>query len=162
MNSPVSLEVSPATSTPTGFFSQRFWDFISPHWHPELCGLSSFPVFPSGLSEGKCGTTCSASHCLAHPGPLAATLLWVLSCPGCMLLHCLLVWMNVSSLTPWLSDFHTNRFSVSCGYFLFLNLLLSFFGSLRRKTVSFYASIVARSLPNHIFWRAQFFNFNKK
>ena len=38
----------------------------------------------------------------------------------------LLVWMNVSSLTPWLSDFHTVRFSVSSGYFLFLNLLLSF------------------------------------
>ena len=35
--------------------------------------------------------------------------------------------MNVSSLTPWLSDFLTVRFSGSSGYFLFLNLLLSFF-----------------------------------
>ena len=34
--------------------------------------------------------------------------------------------MNVSSLTLWLSDFHTVQFSVSSGWFLFLNLL-SFF-----------------------------------
>ena len=47
-------------------------------------------------------------------------------CPSCPSLLLLLVWMNVSSLTPWLSDFHTVRFSVSSGYFLFLNLLLSF------------------------------------
>ena len=35
--------------------------------------------------------------------------------------------MIVSSLTPWLLDFHTVRFPSSSGYFLFLNLLLSFF-----------------------------------
>ena len=35
--------------------------------------------------------------------------------------------MNVSPLPPWLSDSHTVRFSGSSGYFLFLNLLLSFF-----------------------------------
>ena len=35
--------------------------------------------------------------------------------------------MNVFSLTPQLSDFHTIRFSGSSGYFLYLNLLLSFF-----------------------------------
>ena len=33
------------------------------------------------------------------------------------------VWMNVSSLTPWLSGFHTVQISVSSGGFLFLNLL---------------------------------------
>ena len=37
------------------------------------------------------------------------------------------VWVNVSSLTPWLPDFHTVQFSGSFRYFLFLNLLLSFF-----------------------------------
>ena len=36
--------------------------------------------------------------------------------------------MNVSSLTPWLWDIHTVWFSVSSGCFLFLNVLLSFFG----------------------------------
>ena len=35
--------------------------------------------------------------------------------------------MNVSFLTPWLSGFHTVQFSGSSGYFLFFNLLLSFF-----------------------------------
>ena len=39
----------------------------------------------------------------------------------------LLVWMNVSSLTAWLLDFHTVWFSGSSGCVLFLNLLLSFF-----------------------------------
>ena len=33
------------------------------------------------------------------------------------------VWMNVSSLTPWLLDFRTVQFSSSSSYFLFLNLL---------------------------------------
>ena len=44
------------------------------------------------------------------------------SCPSPPLVS---TWMNISSLTPWLSDFHTVRFSGSSGYFLFLNLLLS-------------------------------------
>ena len=54
---------------------------------------------------------------------------WVLQffLPSCLSLPLLLVWMNVSSLTPWLLDFHTVLFSVSSGCFLFLNLLLSFF-----------------------------------
>ena len=47
--------------------------------------------------------------------------------PSFLSLPLLLVWMNVSSLTPWLLDFHTVRFSGSSGCFLFLNLLLSFF-----------------------------------
>ena len=45
-------------------------------------------------------------------------------CPSPFLLP---VWMNVSSLTFWLSVFHTVQFSVSLVVFLFLNLLLSFF-----------------------------------
>ena len=122
-NSPVRLGVSPATaSTLTGLFSQRFWGFISLGWKPGLWGLSCSPVVPPGLSACKCGATHYASHHLArstschfaasplHPSP-----------------PLLLVWMNVSSLTPWLSDFHTVWFSVSSGCFLFLNLLLSFF-----------------------------------
>ena len=48
------------------------------------------------------------------------------SLTGCQSLPLLPVWMNVSSLTPRLSDFHTVQFSVSSGCFLFLNLL-SFF-----------------------------------
>ena len=49
---------------------------------------------------------------------------------GCPSPPLLPVWINVSSLTPWLSDFHTVQFSVSSGCLfvcLFFNLLLSFF-----------------------------------
>ena len=79
--------------------------------------LSHFPVVPPCLSAHKCGTTCFASHYLA-PSPLLRS---------CLSLPLLLVWVSVSSLTPWLLDFHTVRFSGSSGCFLFLNLLLSFF-----------------------------------
>ena len=56
----------------------------------------------------------------------------LLPCRKSSLLHCwslplLAVWVSVSSLTPWLSDFHTVQFSISSGCFLFLNLLLSSF-----------------------------------
>ena len=116
INSLVRLRVSPTTTTPTDFYSQRFWGFISPHWNPGLQGLSCFPVVPPDLSECKCGTAQSSSHYLAthpvHPG-----------CPSPPLLP---VWMNISSLTPWLLDFQTVWFSDSSGYCLFLNLL-SFF-----------------------------------
>ena len=44
----------------------------------------------------------------------------------CLSLPLLQVWMDVSSLTTWLSDFHTGWFSGSSCCFLFLNLL-SFF-----------------------------------
>ena len=39
------------------------------------------------------------------------------SLPGCPSAPLLQVWMNVSSLTTWLSDFHTVRFSVSSDCF---------------------------------------------
>ena len=67
MNSPVRLVVYPTTSTPTGFFSRRFWGFISLCWNPGLCGLSHFSVVPHGLSTGKCGTPCSTSRCESSP-----------------------------------------------------------------------------------------------
>ena len=62
----------------------------------------------------------SSSCCLAHP------VLQPLPCHASSL-PLLAVWRNVSSLTRWLSDFHTARFSVSYGCFLFLQLLSSFF-----------------------------------
>ena len=75
--------------------------------------------------------------------------LWIRSrcpspvCPSCLSLPLLPVWMNVSSLSPWLSDFHTVRFSVSSGCFLFLNCCCCpSFGCARRHSVSTYASIL--------------------
>ena len=41
------------------------------------------------------------------------------SLPSCLAPPLLQVWMNVSSLSHWLSDFHTVRFSVSYGFFCF-------------------------------------------
>ena len=71
------------------------------------------------------------------PGPPAATLpdpqaaalpAPVLQLPPCRESYLLLlpVWINVSSLTAWLSDFHTVQSSRSSGCFLFLNLLSYF------------------------------------
>ena len=77
-------------------------------------------LFPICLSTCKCGTTRSSSHGLA-PCPCCP------SCPSPPLL--LPAWMNISSLTPWLSDFHKVQFSGSSVFFFFfvLNMLLSFF-----------------------------------
>ena len=144
MNSPVRLGVSPTTATPPGFYSQRFWGFIFPHWNPGLCGLSHSPVVPPGLSTWKCGTTQSASCQLAHP-VLQPYFAECPLCPGCLFPPILPVLMNVSSLTPWLLDFHTVWFSGSSYYFLFWNLLLSFFWLYGEESVSTYASILARS-----------------
>ena len=47
--------------------------------------------------------------------------------PGCPSAPLLPVWMNVSSLTPWLSDFHTVWLLAVLIIFLFLNLLFFFF-----------------------------------
>ena len=59
INCPVRLGVSPTATTPTGFFSQRFWGFISLCWNPGLCRLSHFPVVPPSLFAHKCGTNWS-------------------------------------------------------------------------------------------------------
>ena len=45
----------------------------------------------------------------------------------------------------FMSEFHTVRFSGSCGYFLFLNLLLSFFCCVGRESVSTYTFMLAGS-----------------
>ena len=116
-NSLVRLGVSlAAASTPTGVFNQCFE-----------------ALFPGAGTLGC--QVCHPAHQLLPPRPAAAlpTLLhnppprWVrqpLPCcesflPRCPSLPLLPAWMNVSSLTPWLSDFHTVRFSVSSCCFCF-------------------------------------------
>ena len=88
-----------------------------PALEPWVVQSVSFPHFSSQLSTCKCGVTSSTSCHLASR-PLH---------PSCPTLPLLPVWMNGSSWTPWLSDFHTVQFSGSSGCLLFLNLLLSFF-----------------------------------
>ena len=138
MNSPVRLGVSPAAASTPQVFS--------------LSGLRIY--FPTlellvGRSVTQSTSCCLASQTSSHnPPPL-----WVCQppprCPtvsplhpGCLSPPLLLVWVNVSSLSPWLSDFHTVRFSVSSGCFLFLNCCCCSFGCVRRHSVSAYTSMV--------------------
>ena len=121
MNSPVRLGVYLATATPTYFYSQRFWGFLFPHWNPGLCGLSCSPVVPPCLSAHKCGTALSATlPNLSSRHQLAASPLH----PGCLSPPLQPVWMNVSSLTPWLSDFHIVWFSGSSGWFFIFKFVV--------------------------------------
>ena len=111
------------------------WSF-SCHLNPHRCFQSETLrlYFPAGTLD--C-VVCLASPLflpvyphmdVGLPTPPATTHLSAspphLGCPSPPLLP---VCMNVSSLTPCLLDFHTVQFSGSSGYFLFLNLLLSFF-----------------------------------
>ena len=102
---------------------------------PWVAWSASLPAVAPGLFVHKCGATGAARHHLAM-SPLH---------PGSPSLPLLPVWMNVSSLSPWLSDFHTVRFSISSGCFLFLNCCCPSFGCVRRHSMSAYASILARS-----------------
>ena len=106
---------------PLFFYSQKLWSFISQCWKPGLCSLAwgwdgSLPRCPSWFlsTTRECGTTHSAGYCHC----LAATILCPL-CPGSRSPPLLPIWMNISSLNPWLSDFHTVWFSGSTGYILF-------------------------------------------
>ena len=86
------------------------------------------------------------------PSPPAATLLCVLSAlTDYSSLPLLTVWMNVSSLTPWLSDFHTVRFPGLSGFFSYICCCPSF-GCARRQNVSTYAYILAGSLCYPYLW----------
>ena len=130
-----------------------------------MCGVFHFPVVPFSLSLNMGQPIPPA---VASSGPPAAALLascslarllhnplpcWFLQPPpclqsspfGCPSPPLLPVWMNVSSLTPWLSDFHTIRFSVSSGGFLFLNCCCPSYGCARRHSVPTYTSILAGS-----------------
>ena len=138
MNSPVRLGVSRTTSTPTGFFSQRCWGFISLCWNPGLLGLPRSPAVPPGLSICKCRTMCSTSGHLTQSASCNLVHPVLQLQPCCVSSPPLLpVWMSVPSLSPWLLDFHTVWFSGSSDWFLFLKLLLSFFW-LREEAMCIY------------------------
>ena len=105
----------------------------------------SLPSCSSGLSAQKCGTTRSAAS--ASPTQSSSHGLAMCSLhPGCLSLALLPIWMNVSSLTPWLSGFHTVWFSGSSGFFVFfLICCCPSFGCVRKQSVSIYAPILAGS-----------------
>ena len=120
--SPVRLGVSPAAaSTPTGVFNQRF-EALFPCAGALGCVVCFAPplflpvylcvnVGPQGLPA----TTLWGLPAAAWPAPFHnPPPPWVHQPPPCLesslprlpSLPLLPVWMNVSSLSPWLSDFH--------------------------------------------------------
>ena len=142
---------------PPRVFSIRGLRLYFPELEPWVVRSARSPAVPASLSKHECGASGSASHLLvgsascslACPIPQSHWVHkpapWLESSPSsCPCLPLLPVWKNVSSLTPWLSDFHTVRFSVSSGCFLFLNCCPSL-GCARRHSVSTYASILAGS-----------------
>ena len=141
-NSPVRLGVSPAASTPTDVFNQWFEAlFLHPgtlgcevcHLDHELLPCQPATFLPILLHNLPLRWVRQLPHCCET------------SLPGCPSPPLLLVWVSVSSLSPWWSDFHTVRFSVSSGGFLFLNCCCPSFSCARRHSVSTYASILAGS-----------------
>ena len=124
-NSPVRLGVSPAAITPHRVFQLGVLRLYFPTLEPWFAQCFLLPSFSSMFIHMQMWAVCStnrhlvlSSSCCLAVSPLR---------PGYPSLPLLLVWMNSSSLTPWLLDFHTVRFFGSSGWFLFLNLLLSFF-----------------------------------
>ena len=102
------------------FFSVRGIEALFPWAGPLGCTICLTPqlflpvyphanVGPPSLPATTSPTQSSNCHLAGHPLPFL---------PVCI---------NVSSLTPWLLDFHTVPFSGSSGCFWFLNLLFSFY-----------------------------------
>ena len=121
MKSPVKLGVSPA---PHKCFHSEALRLYFPVLEPWIA-LSHSSVVPPSLSTCKCGTACSASCHLARPGPLATTLPPVLSAQ-----------LSIAAPPTGLDEcFFFNSLVVRlphslifCEFwFLFLNLMLSFF-----------------------------------
>ena len=125
MNSPVRLEFLLLPPQPPQVFSVSglglYFPTLEPlvlrsvTWSTSGCLTSQLQLCPPRSTI--CHLTGSASRYLSA-SPL---------CPGCPSPPLLLVWMSVSSLSPWLSDFHIVWFSVSSGCFFVFKLLLSFF-----------------------------------
>ena len=111
-------------------------------WSASLPHCSSQFIYARMWGRG----VCYRLHCLSrssHNPPVSGCSRIATSpvCPSCLSPPLLPVWTNVSSLSPWLSDFCAVRFSVSSGCFLFLDCCPSF-GCARRCSVSTYTSIL--------------------
>ena len=118
-DSPVTPAGSPITTTPRDFYSQRFWSFLVPGGtlgcEEQLTPQLFLPAYPhTNVGPPVLPTAASHTHHLAgcplHP-----------SCASPLLPQ---VWVNVPSLTLWLSDFHTVQFSGSSGCFFLFKLVV--------------------------------------
>ena len=153
----MKLGVSPAaTSTPSppGVFNQRFEALFS-RSGALGCALCFTPPLILWFICVQCGAAGSASILIACP--IHSTICHISG--SCSIASSspplLLVWMNVSFLSPWLSDFDTVRFSVSSGCFLFLNLLL-FFWLFEEAQCVYLCLHLGQKSPGAIFYRVSF------
>ena len=89
--------------------------FISPGWNRGLWVCLTPQLFLPVYLHINVGPSCLQAT--ASPGPPATALS---SLPGCPSPPFLQVWMNVSSLTPWLSDFHTVQYSGRSVFFFLI------------------------------------------
>ena len=94
--------------------------------------LDGMVSLPSCSSQFIC--TQMWDHLARLPGLPAAALLDILSAPAASL-FLLPVWMNVSSLTPWLLSFHTVQFSGSSGWFYFFQICVVLLSVVRGSKV---------------------------
>ena len=127
MNTPVRLGVSPsAASIPTGVFCQRLGGFISRTGSLGCAVYNAPQLFLPVYLHSNVGPPSPP----ATASPTQSSSRYLAMCPlhtGCPSPPLLQVWINLSSVIPWLSDFHTVQFSGSSAYYLLLNLLWSFF-----------------------------------
>ena len=138
-----AMSFSHCCLNPTGVFNQQF-EALFPRvgtlgfavCHPVHQLLPPWPAAPLPTPLHNL-----LPHWVCQPPPCHES-----SPPGCPSLPHRPVWMNGSSLSPWLSDFHTVQFSISSGWFLFLNCCCPSFGCARRHSVSTYTSILAGGL----------------
>ena len=122
-NSPMRPGIPPDTTIPQ-IFSVRGFEALFPRAGTLGCMVCLtpqlfLPVYPhTNVGPRSLPAATLPTSVLLARNPLRLC---------CLSLPLLLDWMNVSSLTPWWSDFYTVLFSGSSGCFLFFNLLLSFF-----------------------------------
>ena len=150
------LGVSPAaTSTPTGVFNQRL-EASFPSTGALGCVVYFAPL-PFLLVYLCTNVGPWVLLAVSLPAPLVpqSASLWIRprcheSCPPRLPISAPLTGLDVSSLSPWLFDFHAVQLSVSSGCFLFLNCCPSF-GCVRRCSVSTYTSILVFSHEQLLF-----------
>ena len=134
------MGLSSKLSCEAGSFSHH----CTPHWffQSEVLRLY-FPMLEPSVAWSISIRSCSSQFICRHKWdhPVCQQLPYHESS-----LPLLPVWMHVSSVTPWLSDFHTVQFSGSSGCFLFSSLL-SFFW-LCEKAQCIYLCLHLSQKPN--------------
>ena len=113
---PVRLGVPPTATTPTDFYSQRFWGFVFPCWNPELCGkINSLLFLPFYLPVNVGLPSPPDTPCCVSSPPQLPTSTPPTGLDECFFSNSLVIGLSYTLIFRqfWL--------------FLFLNWLLSFF-----------------------------------